>query len=1029
MNTNGFKILDASAGSGKTYQLVKSYLVLLLQGKGQKNFRELLAITFTNKAVAEMKQRILEFLHGFSQHPLPSKYQTMFKEIATELHLTPEVLQYKSTFLLKDILHNYAFFEIVTIDKFTHKIVRTFAKDFKLAQNFEVVLDTDALLDEAVGQLVQQVGEDKALTDTLIAYALEKVENQKSWNITKDLKEVGKLLFSENHFPQLQKLQHKTIADFDVLKKDLKTAITTLEKGMKAQAEESLALMETHGISHSDFSAGYYPKFMIKISNGDLGSLKWDAKWQLHLAEQKLYPKKCEPEIQKLLDTLQEQFVNLFLEIKKQFYTYKFLTNVYNNILPLTVLNEIAKQVQRITDVKGKLHIAEFNKLIAKEINGQPAPYIYERLGERYRHYFIDEFQDTSKMQWQNLAPLISNALENQDLDGRKGSLLLVGDVKQSIYRWRGGYPDQFVSLINNTAQPFTIQALTERLGTNWRSFSTIIDFNNDFFRYASNALQNHTYQDMYANQSSQEINFRTGGYVEINFLDKKAEEAMYCEKVLDYIITLKSHGYAFSDICILVRRNTEAIAIANYLAEKEIPIISSEALLLKHNPEVQFLIAFLHYLLVPSEKAYEFDLLNYLCPSKMDKHNFIQQHLGRFSNYLTVQYALNIETLRSYTLYDVLEILIAKFNLVPKSNAHVNHFMDEVLAFTEKEGVGVYEFIQHWDNKPNMAITVPEHMEAVSIMTVHKSKGLEFPFVIYPFVKTKINDKTKTGKLWVPVQPNAFNGLEEVLVNANKDLEQFSQISNQLLEQEYHQTELDSINVLYVALTRAVQGLFIITEKELNDSYASLLEGFLNAKGMWRSDQDTYQFGTLQENKSDLEATKNKEQIIPYTYRSAKPPYAFSSAQNINWGEPSEELVRGNLIHAVLEQVYVPDDLPHVLNNFIEKGEMDTTQENEIRPLLKSLVYHPKLKEYFTDTYTTYNEVELLHTDGSLVRLDRLALKGKEATILDYKTGKPQDHHKIQLMNYEHILTKMGYFVTNKIIVYINNSITPTFL
>lgn len=1029
MNTNGFKILDASAGSGKTYQLVKSYLLLLLQGQGQRNFRALLAITFTNKAVAEMKQRILEYLHGFGQDPLASKYQTMFREIATALNLTPEALQHKSKFLLKDILHNYAFFEIVTIDKFTHKIVRTFAKDFKLAQNFEVVLDTDALLDEAIGELVQQVGENKALTDTLIAFALEKVDDQKSWNITKDLKDIGKLLFSENHYPHLQKLQHKSIADFSILKKDLKTAIATLEKGMQTKATESLSLMEKNGISHTDFSSSYYPKFMVKISKGDLSSIKWDAKWQLNLAEQKLYPKKCDANIQDLLDALQPQFVTLFSEIKEQYFTYKFLKNVYSNILPLTVLNEIAKQVQKITDVKGKLHIAEFNKLIAKEINDQPAPYIYERLGERYQHYFVDEFQDTSKMQWQNLVPLISNALENQDLDGRKGSLLLVGDVKQSIYRWRGGYPDQFVSLINNTSQPFTIQASTERLDTNWRSFDTVINFNNDFFRYAANALQDPTYLDMYANQSAQEVNFRKGGYVEIDFLEKKAEETAYCDKVLEHIITLKKNGYPYSDVCILVRRNTEAITLANFLAENDIPIISSEALLLRHNPEVQFLTAFLRYLLVPSEKTYEFDLLNYLCPTKTTKHDFIQQHLGKFSSFLSSEYSLGVTMLRNYTLYDVLEILIAKFNLVPKSNAHVNHFMDEVLAFTEQEGVGIYEFLQHWDNKPNLAITVPEHMDAVSIMTVHKSKGLEFPFVIYPFATTKINDKTKTGKLWIPVQPNAFNGLEEVLVNGNKDLEQFSTVSNQLMEKEYQQAELDSINVLYVALTRAVQGLFIISENELNDTYASLLEGFLGSKGLWQAEQTTYTFGSLIANKASGDTQKDQEKIIPYIYRSAKPPFAFSSSQNINWGEPPEELIRGNLIHAVLEHVYVPEDIPITLNSFIANGEMDMEQRNAIEPLLISLANHPKLQEYFSDAYKIYNEVELLNTDGSVVRLDRLAVKDKNAIIIDYKTGKPHDSHKIQLSNYEHILTKMGYFVTNKIIVYINNSITPTFL
>ena len=436
MQQSPFKIFNASAGSGKTHTLTKAYLKIALSGTG--SFKRILAITFTNKAVNEMKHRILDSLYLFGGVLDVEKAPPLFLDLMHELDIEAPALRKRSKLTLKEILHNYAFFDISTIDTFTHRLIRTFAKDLKLPQNFEVVLDTDLLLDEAVARLIYKAGTDKKLTKVLLDFALEKIDDDKSWDIGLDLFKIGKLLFDETHAEHLQKIRDKNIDDFLGLKKVLRKRALLLKDSLTDTASQTLQLIADQGLETSDFTGSYFPKFLIKVANGDL-NMDFKAGWKQNFEAATLYNKSAPAEIKSTLDRLHPQFSKVFTALQTGYYELAFLKNAYGNIMPLTVLNAIQQEVKAVQTENDQVSISEFNTLISKEIRNQPAPFIYERLGEKYRHYFVDEFQDTSSLQWKNLIPLIGNALESEDMQGKRGTLFLVGDAKQAIYRWRGG--------------------------------------------------------------------------------------------------------------------------------------------------------------------------------------------------------------------------------------------------------------------------------------------------------------------------------------------------------------------------------------------------------------------------------------------------------------------------------------------------------------------------------------------------------------------------------------------------------------
>ncbi len=1036
MQEAAFKIYDASAGSGKTFTLVSAYLKIVLASPSNKSFRKILAITFTNKAVNEMKQRILTSLFEFGQDPTPQGSKDMFQMICKELQTDPKTLQERAKGLLKEILHNYAFFDVSTIDKFTYRLLRTFAKDLKLPQNFEVVLDTDLLLDEAVARLVHRAGTDVQLTKLLIDFALEKIAEDKSWDPTPDLIKIGKLLFNENHVPHVKAMDNKGLTDFAALKKILLAKMNQAGEKAVEKCKAVLDIIQEHGLEADDFPRETLPNHFKKIIAREFDPAKlYNNKLEQNLREGNI----LKSGVALPSDQITPKILDLYLSVKEQLYHRAFLKNSYQNVLPLTVLNAIQQEVNTLIKERNQLPISSFNTIISNEIRNQPAPFIYERLGEKYRHYFIDEFQDTSEMQWKNLIPLISNALESENEQGQKGSLLLVGDAKQAIYRWRGGKAEQFLNLINLYINPFVIPPKLASLPTNYRSSREIVEFNNDFFSRTSPFLNNEIYNRMFLEGNQQKFNTSEGGLVQLTFLEKKenALDESYAHEVLKTIQEVRAKGYAYKDICILTRKRKHGILLAAALAHEGIPLISSETLLLLSSPKIKFLISLLKYCDQPKDRATAYAILYFLAEKDGQGHTFIQRHLGNLREMLLGEYGFDLDYLKRSAVYDGLEYAIKLFQLGEGSDAYLTYLMDTVLEVEQKEGTGLQLFLSYWDKKKDsLSIVAPQNIDAVQIMTIHKAKGLEFPVVIFPFANSFIYEEI-APKLWVTVRSDFFAGFKEVLINKKQEVIGYGEKVGELFHEEQHKLELDAFNILYVALTRAKKALFIISEEHLDRSgqpntryYSGLFIHYLQDIKHWEDQKKTYAFGVLNENPGPHTAGAQKKNI-PYSYSfKDRPSFNILSKAGLLWDTQREQaLSQGNLMHALLGQIETKKDIGPAFEHFLQNGDITADELDVLKSKVLQVIDHPQLKVYYQEGNVIKNEQDIITKNGLILRPDRVMIQQDIATVIDYKTGERNSSYGQQLHQYGDALKAMGYAIENLIIVYINDTIVPEFI
>ncbi|WP_067034692.1 UvrD-helicase domain-containing protein [Allomuricauda sp. CP2A] len=1039
MNHSNFKIYGASAGSGKTYALAKAYLKLLLSNDSPVSFRQILAITFTNKAVDEMKTRILENLYNFGKHPLPEKQEPLFKELCQELSLTEDQLRQRAKLILKRILHNYSFFEVSTIDKFNHKLIKTFARDLRLSQNFEVELDTDLLLEEAVGRLLERAGSDKELTEVLIDFSLEKIDDDKSWNIAYDLLDIGKLLFQENHAEHIDRLRSESIQGFKDIQKNIASQIASFEIKVKEAAQNVLQEIENQGFDHADFPRQTLPNHFKKISEGEFNTKTlYNNQLGQNLEEGKILKASDKRDI----TLLGQMVLEAFLSIKQSLYQRSYLKNMYGNIVPLTVLNEIAKEIKNIELDRDIVPISSLNAILSKEIKNQPVPFIYERMGEKYRHYFIDEFQDTSQMQWENLVPLIGNALESEDERHQKGSLFLVGDVKQAIYRWRGGRAEQFLDLINGKSHPFVVEPTVHSLDTNWRSFDQIVAFNNSFFTAVAPVLENEAYRNLFLHDAHQKPNNKPGGFIQLSFLDSKVEDKdeVYCQQVLETINQITSKKHPFSDICILVRDNNKGMLLADFLAQHTIPILSSDALLLNNNDKITFLIALLKLFENSRDREAAYQVLLFLAQEQIDKHNFISKNIDWIESFLSKEYGFHMGQLKGQSVFTILENAIVQFDLASDSTAYLTFLMDEVLVVEKREGPSVFSFLKYWEQKKSsLSIAAPDHVNAVRVMTIHKAKGLEFPFVIFPFANALLDDKRKKKKSWVPATGTEKDlGLEEFLINTNKEMLAYNDETAQVYGDEEQKSVLDAMNVLYVALTRPIKGLFVVTETgkdvtsiESATSYSDLFQGYLQERGVPKNEQEVYAFGTLPEVEDGTVQIATRDSHIDYITRPKNDTsFTIATTSGRLWDDERKEAIElGNLIHFALSKITYAKDVPHVVESLQLAGHFEKDASEEVKQKLMDVVTHPDLNAYFSEDYQIINEREILTVKGASLRPDRIAILGREANIIDYKTGKPSTSHKEQITQYADVLKEMDFTIKNVIIVYIDQNINPVFV
>ena len=1025
-----FKIFDASAGSGKTFTLTLEYLTRLLKPGSRQAFRQMLAITFTNKAVAELKHRILRNLELLAEASETTRDTPLFNTLSLRLGAGPDEISARSKKALAEILHNYAFFDISTIDRFNHRILRTFSRDLDLPANFEVVLDTSSLLQRAVENLLMKTGEDPELTAVLIEFALEKTAEDRSWDIGRDLMELSGILFNENEYRYLRAFKGKEMDDFLALRSQLETKIRNCGEAILEKVAVMQGLIAQNGLETSDFNRGSFPNFLAKIAEGDLEP-KFKEVWKQSFGTKSLWVGRTPQAKRDVLDNLLPVFAGHFGQMRELMYRRAFLANIRKNSAPFTVIGLLQRELETLQREESLLPIAHFNAIIAEELAGQPAPYIYERLGEKYRHYFIDEFQDTSRLQWTNLVPLIANALEGQDEAGNSGSLVLVGDAKQAIYRWRGGHAEQFIDLVEGPGNPFSVPAEVNELPVNYRSRQTVIEFNNRFFSFAGGFLSREAYGELFRKGNRQKSQSKEEGLVCLRFVDPDAEDtnAAYAEFTLQAVRELLAAGYAFKDICVLTRKRKDGIYLSEALAASDLPVLSSETLLLAAHPAILFLVNLLRYLLEPFDRNHRYEILTYLLPSGSRTHSDLAEHLNATDRYLQRQWGFNAGEAALMPAYDILEYAVRQFRLAGDADAYLTFLLDEALEVGLRTDPSIAAFLEHWDARgEQLSIAVPEEYNAVRLMTIHKAKGLEFPAVIFPFADAPIYGEHQ-ATLWLPVEPQDFGGFSYVQISSKQEVEDYGEDAAKCYRMEREKLELDAFNVLYVAHTRSAEALYVVTKKpgktrvEAPRNYSDLYLRFLEHDGRWDPGADEYRYGALRPGPST--AMEQGRETVPFTYTDKdRQLLRVVTRSGERWGTARELALRhGNILHYALSLVRHAPDTERAVARLIGEGQLPASDRRSFLELLNRIVAHPALAPYFENGLVVYNERDLISENGLLLRPDRLVIRNGAAILLDYKTGAAREEHREQLRSYARAVQAIGYDQVEAILVYISEA------
>ena len=979
-----------------------------------------------------MKQRIIISLIHFSMDEIPLASENMLALVKQETGFSAKEIKTKSKNVLHHLLHNYGLLSIETIDYFNLRLLKTFARDLKLPSPFEVSLDIDELILKAIDNLLGKVGVNEEITQLLIAFALQKTEEDKSWDITLDLFKVAKLLTNEKDLPFLVKYKAKSISQFKEVEVYLKKRLHQKEAFIKNVSKILLEKMSQEGLNKSHFSGGHSYQFFVKISEGDFPS-SFNLAWQENLGIKELYKKNEADSIKEKIEGLMPQIITSFQTIKNTIFETLLYRNILKNLTPLATVNLINQEIELIKEAEAILPINEFNQIISKEIKNEPIPFIYERLGNRYRHFFIDEFQDTSLLQWENLNPLIENALSQQYNRDSTGSLLLVGDAKQSIYRWRGGLPEQFISIYqDNNPFPFVKKEVLS-LDSNYRSCKEIIKFNNHFFSFLAAFFQNPSYRKMYEMENQQKFKKNCQGYVSLQFIDplvKEKASLIYVKKVIEIISDLEKRGCLKKHICVLTRKKEEGIVISEFLTENNIPVISEETLLFENSEVIQFLIHLLQLSIFPKEEALKINVLEFLYTHlevTEEKHSFFSEQIHAPISTLeeklkSFSIEISFDELKSLGVYESFEYFIYTFNLSEKADAFVLSFMDWVFQFSQKPSNGKQEFLAYWEaKKEKQSLTLNTDVDAVTIMTIHKSKGLEFPVVIFPFADLDIYYE-KDPKIWYPLKENGF---EEILINYSLQVENYSPQAKQMVQEKRSTLELDAINLLYVACTRAEKELYILAKNETvkNDpkQYNHFLKLFLEDRKLWDETKDSYTFG--EKSFWEINGRDLKKNIIETSYQVSLP---FRKALKIITKEPvflkpeiQNAIDFGNLVHDSMAKIISVEDIEWVLKEY-SIGQLSEADVISLEKTIKNIVNHAELNSLFLNNDIVLTEKEIISPSG-IVRPDRINIHpNNTVTLVDYKTGIIKEVHKKQINDYALVLQEMGYTIKEKLLVYI---------
>lgn len=1033
-----FVIYKASAGSGETYTLANDYLSLALSTDLDAKYKNILAITFTNKAAYEMKHRVMEYLKNIGKEEInDEKYTTILNIIHEKTNTPKKTIQKRAHKTINHILHNYTDFNISTIDKFMVRVVKSFNLELKLPFNFEIEMDIDAIKKEALEKLISKTGEDKELTNYLFNYIKDTVEEDSNWKFEDVvLKLYGKSEENEGK-TYLNQLNQFSFEEFTKKRQYLRDKINAYQKKSdewlkKIHKNFTNLNINPENLKQGKGTGGIYFAFSITIvknkfqwesnlSNTILKIMDLEHKWTKNLNNS--------GDLDEILLPIRKDFIE-FIAYKNQNLP---LINLYKQInasfFSLTLLTKLHQEILALKAEKNIVFLSEFNDKINEFVLHQPVPFIYEKIGERFEHYLIDEFQDTSTTQWQNLLPLVENSLSNNKKN------IIVGDIKQAIYRWRGGDVDQFKSLPQNhypTDNPIIhlrYQSLqqhfdknTAALTTNWRSLPNIIAFNNSLLNYYINQKPNEI-QQYYEDFTQQSNPQKKGGYVELKFWHKKNDGDLTLDWIKQTIDDALIRNYQYSDIAIITRKNKENKLIASYLTEIGIPIKSDESLSLSQSYEVVFVMNIYQLLFDKNNKNAIVAATDYLL-NKNNQFNFTahqeilknKNSFEHFRNFLIESFEIQLPIFNTYSSYELLEEIIALFK-INTNDPFIQFFLNVMIKKNKETAVDIIDWWK--EKKEKIFITIPDSFNAVNILTTHKSKGLEFDIVIIPFVDEITKLDYSKNSIWVNTQ-NYDCGVPCALININKSLIEDDFIPE--IKSEILKIELDNLNLLYVALTRAAKELYIFGEEPSANSENRILFDFIqNSTNLQHTDSlltqpKILQFGykntLIANNKIELKNNQNVPDLLNSDWRSkVKISYTaptiwnvpLNSSETFDLQDPRKY---GNLIHEIFAKLNYEFNYLETIKEFKNNGLLDDKTELELISIFEKASKNKALIDIWKNP-SHWIEREIIAPDykQKKFRPDRIIFNQKQTYIIDFKTGEENDKDKKQILSYKNVV------------------------
>lgn len=1012
-----FLIVNASAGSGKTYNLVRNYLRLLLsENDDRAEISQIMAMTFTNKASIEMKSRIMSDLNKLANGK--EEANSYLEEIAGFVGTTPESIRSRARVVLRKILHQYEDFNVMTIDKFNLRLIRSFARDLDLPETFEISLDDTLILEKAIDELLSNIDakNQTKLYQLALNFAKSNLEEENDWNLKKILLSKAKVLTNEGYFQIIRTLS-KT--DFNKEQLDL------WKLQFKAEKEELIIrlnslnrlLLET-GIDATSF-AGKTTTFNPIVFNLNLNPEP------IHFLKES---KRTDANLKNILKTIEEgketQFSPVYLEFlrfvsEKAPYWIELDFKIQQFHL-LSILKELALSMDDIRNKESIIRVSEFNKLVAELVQNEDAPFIYERLGSRFNHFFLDEFQDTSRLQWLNIVPLIHNSLGGNYFN------FIVGDPKQSIYRFKNGVAEQFIALpeiynpeeepsIKLRSQFFQKMGTVEGLEDNWRSATEIVHFNNLFFEELLQFMPE-SGQEFYKHLK-QNPKGKKGGYVELLMNPQKdLDTAKYTNsQLLKWVQQCIADGYKPHEICVLGRKKRDCNQYANFLKSRGYQIVSSDSLLVNSDQFVQLAICYCKWKVnrFDFQRAMQFAYFYFEILDKEDAFETYGACFWKdsdskvyFSEQLFFENSrLNADFLDAsfQNIYSLLVDFLMLVGLDSIENTYLQQLLDLAYQFDMSNGPDLMEFINYYEkNRSKFSVQLSENEQAIQIMTAHKSKGLEFPVVIIPsfnFFSEGNNNDSFLMEINDHIIETKMSKFESAIPAIHVEA-----------EKEDAAQKMDAINLLYVAFTRPQDRLYALNLKGARngfyDKFNTILTNLFPEAG--QDGMLHLKFGEAPEIKHH--SRKNTTDYSPLSIRNFLwfPEISIQSTKEQEEDSLTTEQRIGKQFHFIMEKSHSKETAFSALKTGLLKGEIEQDFEEKLTHLLEEAFSNKLLIELF-ESGKHLNERTLVFDSKTRLRPDKLIVSDQQTIVIDFKTGEKSAKHEKQVQGYMTVLSQIG--------------------